>query len=137
MLLVDARFGPSKIHGYGLIAREPIPEGTVYWKLIPGFDAIISEEELLSFSASAHAHMEYYGFYDACLGKYVLCADDDKFTNHSDTPNSRYCGGCAVAIRDIAVGEEITDDYRQFGKILGEYRLASAYPALDEAVQAA
>ena len=38
MLLVKAWVGVSNIHGFGLIAHEFIPKGTVVWKLVPGFD---------------------------------------------------------------------------------------------------
>ena len=52
--------------------------------------------------------------------QYILCSDDARFFNHSDTPNteSREVAGedevITVAKRDIQPGEELTDDYRTF-----------------------
>ena len=51
---------------------------------------------------------------------YILCSDDARFFNHSDTPNteSREVDGedevITVAKRDMQPGEELTDDYRTF-----------------------
>jgi hypothetical protein len=54
MLLVKAWVGPSKIHGFGLIAHEFIPKGTVVWKLVPGFDVILSNDELERLPSPVH-----------------------------------------------------------------------------------
>lgn len=116
MLLVRAWVGPSKIHGLGLIAHEFIPEGTVVWKLVPGFDTILSEDDLTDLPEPAQELLEHYAFFHPVLKKYVLCADDDRFTNHSEDANVRFFGDHAVAIRDIFEGEEITDNYNEFGK---------------------
>ena len=114
MLLVNARVGISKIHGFGLIAQEFIPKGTVTWKLVPGFDCLFSEEELKSFPPSVQAQVHHYGHYDSERNRYVLCSDDARFTNHSDEPTELSCGDYSVAARDIQPGEEITCDYGDF-----------------------
>ena len=49
----------------------------------------------------------------------ILCFDDARFVNHSDTPNvaTNYAQdpyGLDVALRDIAAGEELTMDYAGF-----------------------
>ena len=115
MLLVRAWVGPSKIHGLGLIAHEFIPKGTVSWKLVPGFDAILSEEEVKDLPQSAQEQVKYYGFFHASFKKYILCADDDRFTNHSEEPNQKFYGDYSIAIRDIDSGEELTDNYGDYG----------------------
>lgn len=117
MLLVNARKGPSRIHGHGLIAREFIPAGTRIWELRPEFDVILTEEQLSRLSPSAQEQVRYYcyGNYDASQRTYILSSDDDRFTNHSDEPNSACVdetGRETVALRDIQPGEEITWDYR-------------------------
>ena len=116
MLLVKAWIGVSKIHGFGLIAHEFIPKGTVLWRLTPGFDVILSKNEFQVLPSTVQEQVIHYGFFHPNIERYILSADDDRFTNHSDTANSRFCGDHAIAIKDIHVGEEITDNYTEFGK---------------------
>lgn len=106
----------SKIHGFGLIAHEFIPKDTVVWKLVPGFDIVMSDDELQKLPSTTQEVIYHYGFFHLNLNAHVLCADDDRFTNHSDNANVRFNGDHAISIRDISEGEEITDDYREFGK---------------------
>ena len=115
MLIIRAWVGPSKIQGLGLIAHEFIPKGTVIWKLVPGFDLLLSDEEVKNLPPSAQEQVYHYAFFHPKLKKHVLCADDDKFTNHSDNANSRFCDDHAITIRDIQEGEEITDNYSEYG----------------------
>ena len=58
----------------------------------------------------------HYSFFHPDLKRHVLSADDDRFTNHSATANLRFLGDHAIASRDIHPGEEITDNYTEFGK---------------------
>ena len=118
MLLVKAWVGVSKIHGFGLIAHEFIPKGTVVWKLIRGFDVVLSEDELVRLPSSTQEQIRYYGFFHPELKRHIFCADDDRFTNHSDDANQRFCGDHAVAVRDIAPGEELTDNYNELERPL-------------------
>jgi len=116
MLLVRAWVGPSKIHGLGLIAYEFIPKDTVIWRLVPGFDAILTKVEFQALSHAAQEQINHYAFFYTQRNAYVLCADDARFTNHSDNANSRFCGDYDVAVRDIQAGEEITDNYTEYEK---------------------
>ena len=113
MLLVNARVGASAIHGLGLIARELIPAGTVIWRFTPGFDVEIPESSLSALSLAAREQVLHYAEHYAAEKKFVLSSDDDRFTNHSDSPNTAPHGDTMVALRDIQDGEEITCDYRQ------------------------
>lgn len=115
MLLVNAKAGPSKIHGLGLIAQEFIPKGTRIWVFQPGFDLVISEEYLQQLSETSQSQVRHYAFYDSQIRSYILSSDDDRFTNHSDDPNTQNDGNYTYAVRDIAPGEEITWDYRPRG----------------------
>ncbi|MDZ4724628.1 MAG: SET domain-containing protein [Leptospira sp.] len=118
MLLVKAWVGESKIHGLGVIAHEFIPEGTVTWRLVSGFDVLISLEELKNLPTTVQDQVQYYGFFHPDYEKHIFCVDDDRFTNHSDNANQRFCGDYSVAIRDIHPGEELTDNYNEFGRAL-------------------
>lgn len=118
MLLINARVGVSAIHGFGLIAQEFIPQGTCIWRFQPGFDLLIGEDEFLTLTAPAQQQIRHYAFFDQARRVFVLSSDDDRFTNHSETPNSQEeigGGDKSYATRDIRASEEITCDYRVWG----------------------
>jgi SET domain-containing protein len=119
MLFVRTRLAPSSIHGLGLFAAEPIPRGAEVWRFTPGFDLDLDPALVENQPAIFRERLLHYGYIDSRLGRYILCCDDARFINHSDTPNlrtdldgDRY--GVDIAARDIAAGEEITIDYRWF-----------------------
>jgi SET domain-containing protein len=114
MILVNASAGPSRIHGTGLIANVPISAGTVIWVLKPGFDLVLTKRELDELSPVAQEQIRNYIYIDVDTGKYVLCSDDAKFMNHSDSPNTSTQAGQTVALCDIEAGTELTGDYREF-----------------------
>lgn len=115
MLLVNARAGASRIHGIGLIAQEPIRCGTTIWRFEPGFDLELRETDLQRLSSAARDQVHHYAYYDRSTQCYRLSSDDDRFTNRSDSPNTRLRGPGACAEHDIKPGEEITIDYRELG----------------------
>ena len=55
----------------------------------------------------------YWSYFHVASRTFVMSSDDDRFTNHSDNPNTRVVGDCTVAVRDIQPGEEITNDYNE------------------------
>ena len=59
--------------------------------------------------------MLYHAIFDLERRVFVLSGDDDRFTNHSDAPNTRYDGRRSVAVCYLTVGDEITCDYRELG----------------------
>jgi SET domain-containing protein len=111
MLLVNAQAGPSGIHGIGLIAQEFIPKGTKIWHFMPGFDVSIPEADLQRLSPAARRQLFYYAYFHLGTRTFVLSSDDDRFTNHSDTPNTEPMDDYTIATRDIHPGEDITIDY--------------------------
>ena len=117
MLLVPVRVGPSLIHGLGAFAAAPIAEGTLVWRFTPGFDLDLDPRLLDEQPASFRDTLLHYGYIDPRAERFILCCDDARFINHSDSPNvgvrfelDRY--GVDIALRDIAAGEEITVDYQ-------------------------
>ncbi len=119
MLHVNTYIKQSEIHGTGLFAAESIPTGTVIWSYDPHHDRMFSQEEFDAFGPEMKKFAVKYMF--KYNGMYCLCIDDAKFFNHSDDPNCMSAGynaeflGYTVAKRDIAVDEELTDDYNGFG----------------------
>jgi SET domain-containing protein len=120
MLLVKTRIGLSSIHGIGLFADEDIPRGTVVWDFMPPFDVMVSAKKVNFLPEAARAQVLKYSYYDDDEGKYVLCGDDARHFNHSETPNTgngcgqNGTGNATIAICDIRAGEEITCNYFDF-----------------------
>src|SRR5262245_46463286 len=113
MLLVNAKAGPSRIHGNGLIAQQFIAKSTRVPEVMPGFDVLIPAADLEHLSPAAREQAIYWSYFHVASRKFVMSSDDDRFTNHSDDPNTRVVGDCTVAVRDIEPGEEITNDYSE------------------------
>lgn len=101
--------------GYGVFATELIPRGTFTWILDPldcRVPAKVSDRLVLALRAS----LERYAYQDS-HGHWVLPWDLGRFVNHSCDPNSVGGGDDAfeIAVRDILPGEQLTDDYAEFG----------------------
>jgi SET domain-containing protein len=118
MLLVKTYLAPSRIHGIGLFAGQPIAKGTVVWRLDLVIDVELTEADIEALAPPAREQIRKYTYMDLVRGKYVLCGDDARFFNHSDAPNCHDYpdgdGGTTVAARDIGEGEELTSDYSRF-----------------------
>jgi hypothetical protein len=114
MLLINASAGRSRIHGKGLIARELIPAGTLVWALKRGFDVELTKAQFEDLSPNARDQVARYIYTDVATGNYILCSDDAKYMNHSDTPNTRTEGQQTVATSPIEPGQEITCNYYEF-----------------------
>ncbi len=111
MLRVKAYIAPSGIHGMGLFAGEPIAKGSVVWGFDPPVDQRFKPEELRGMSGEMKLFLSRYAYSDR--GTLVLCGDHARFMNHSPEAN---CGNdptrqYTLALRDIAQGEELTDNY--------------------------
>jgi len=119
MLLVPTRIGSSTIHGIGVFAVAPIAKGAAVWRFAKGLDMEFSPDILPTLPTHAQQFFSHYGYLDRNVQRIVLCFDDARFVNHSDTPNvaTDYAQdpyGLDVALRDIAAGEELTMDYAGF-----------------------
>lgn len=115
MMLVRCVLAPSCLHGLGLFAAEPVAQGTTVWRFTVNFDLLIDP------AAHDRQHSEFlqtYAQFCERAGLWLLCGDHARFINHSAKPNIS-CGlplsdpaAVDVALRDIAAGDEITQDYR-------------------------
>jgi SET domain-containing protein len=116
MMLVRTRVGPSRIHGSGLFAIDPLPAGTPIWRFQPGFDHDFSPEQFAALPEPAHEHTRWFCFVSKIDGHVILSGDHACFINHSPAHNTGAPPNApapvtTVALRDIAAGEEITCDY--------------------------
>ena len=116
MLLVKTKIRSSNIAGIGLFADELIPKGKCIWKFKEGFGKDYPD----TLEGAAKSFFSTYAYQNPTTLNYVLCADNARFFNHSDTPNTDCLNNpddedtMDVATRDIQIGEELTIDYRKF-----------------------
>jgi SET domain-containing protein len=118
MLVVKTYLSLAGAKGIGLFAAESIQKGVIWWKDDASFNRVIPKAEADAYSELSKEFLETYATLKGDGGWY-LCTDNARFVNHSDNPNTKpqnHIGpdgsGDWVASRDIAVGEEITSDYR-------------------------
>lgn len=112
MLMVKTQVKPSPIAGLGLYAVEAITAGQVWWRFDRRLDRTFSSEEYSQFPTQTREWLRTYAYLQN--GQWVLCGDHAMFVNHSDQPNSITVGDESIALRDIAPGEEIVENYREF-----------------------
>ena len=105
----ELRFiSPEK--GYGVIATKLIPKGTITWAF-DELDRVFTAQEFNSMDDRYREILDKYCYRDHD-GQFILCWDNSRFVNHSFRSS---CISTAynfeLAVRDIHVGEELTDDY--------------------------
>jgi len=129
MLKVNTRLDRSPIQGMGLYAAEFIPKGTVVWEFASEIDTVYHHAKLRSLcDQNLRTFLFIYTYYSRGLGGYVLCGDHARFVNHNEEANL-YCDDRerCIAARDIAEGEEITDNYFLYDHPEGEEYIPEAY----------
>lgn len=96
--------------GFGVVATEFIPKGTITWAS-DGLDQIISPGRVPDFPECMRAYIDKYAYKNGG-GDLILCWDHSRFINHSCHPTSLAPGfDIEIAVRDIYPGEQVTDDY--------------------------
>jgi hypothetical protein len=96
--------------GYGLFTTAFIPKGTITFAR-DLFDIAIDPSDPFVTDPVYGEVVEKYSYIDRS-GKHVITWDHGKFVNHCCDSNSVLTGyGFEIATRDIANGEELTDDY--------------------------
>lgn len=105
----ELRFVSSEI-GYGIFATEFIPQGTIMW-VKDELDRIILKDDLAKLTPPNLENLLKYTYRNH-EGNYIFCWDLTRYVNHSFEPNSMLTPlGFEIAITDIQIGDEITNDY--------------------------
>lgn len=100
----------SKEVGYGVVATEFIPAGTITW-VLDKLDREFSPEQFHAMGAKYQEILDTYCFRNN-KGNYILCWDNGRFVNHSFNSNCLTTAyDFEIAVKDIQVGEQLTDDY--------------------------
>lgn len=121
MLLIPATPRSSSIHGIGLFADAAIPKGTAIWRFSPGLDLEIEPAAFEAMDQRERDTILFYGFHSRKTGKYHLSFDNVRFINHAEQGNVTVDTSAVgeiefplIAARDIAAGEELTQNYSKF-----------------------
>lgn len=118
MFTVKTFVEKSAINGMGCMAAEFIQKDTTIWVFQENFDQRINEIQFAQLPAIAQEFILHYGYYSKREGGYILCMDNAKYTNHSNDPNMRMVDERhSISIKDIQIGEEITEDYFYFDEL--------------------
>jgi SET domain-containing protein len=119
MYIIQTRLGRSTIPGagIGLFAAEPLKKGQIVWNFT-SWHREFDPEDMDELPEVAQDLVLFYGYFSQADQCYALDVDNGRFTNHSEQPTLISAQsddgklGCLQAARDIAVGEELTINYR-------------------------
>lgn len=115
MMMVETELRPSSIHGIGVFVTEQVRKGDLIWRFDSRIDRVFSDQEVDAMPERLRRFLRTYSTLHGELNLWVLCGDNGRHFNHSETPNTRSLGiafGDDVAASDIAPGTELTSDYR-------------------------
>ena len=119
MLLVKTTVKESTVPniGWGLFADQDISKGDVIWEFNHLVDKVVPVQKLEYLSEIENEYLKKYAY--RVGDDLILCSDDGKYINHSDTPNvDDFIDGdnrsLTVANRDIKAGEELFSNYAAF-----------------------
>ncbi len=99
--------------GYGVFATAPIPAGTIVY-VKDSLEIVVSPHDYLLHSPQMREVVDRYSYIDE-RGNRIVSWDFAKYVNHCCNCNTISTGyGFEIAIRDIAAGEQITDEYGIF-----------------------
>jgi hypothetical protein len=114
MMMVDTELRASAIHGIGVFLLEPVRRGDLIWQFDGRIDRVYSETELESLPERMRSFLRTYSTLHEPTGLWVLCGDNGRHFNHSDTPNTMshaIAFGRDTAADDLPIGTELTSDY--------------------------
>lgn len=114
MLMVETELRQSEIHGTGVFLREPVRKGDLIWRFDSRIDRVYSGEEIESLPDLTQRFLRTYSTWHEATQLWILCGDNGRHFNHSDTPNTLSLGtgfGDDVAAEDLPAGVELTTNY--------------------------
>lgn len=125
MFTVKTKVDRSLINGLGVFSCEFVPKNTIIWKYQEGFDQTITEEEFNNLPEIAKNFIKFYRYLNKAQGGHILCADNARYVNHSKyDANILTCSiDSCKSIKDIEIGDEITEDYYGFDELAYEQLL--------------
>lgn len=96
--------------GIGIVATAPLPVGTIVY-VYDSMEIVVRPDDPRLKSPLYSQLFDHFSFSDK-HGNRVVCWDHGRYMNHCCNPNTlSMTNGCNIVIRDIAAGEELTEDY--------------------------
>jgi hypothetical protein len=114
MLTIKTYLAASTIHGVGVFAGDNINKGMIVCYYNPLFDQALTPEDILKFPKPVREFIRSHAYLDSNRNRYILLADNGKYINHHNMPNTDCDGDHDVSNRSILCGEEITSNYFTF-----------------------
>ena len=118
MIHIKYTLDKSDKHGIGLFANQDIKKGELVYTASPILDMNITQEQFDSLDEREKKEVLWWGFFDEPSQMWHVDFDVSKFVNHSYdaslTQDPDRDEAYLVATRDIAVGEELTQNYLEF-----------------------
>ena len=114
MLMVETELRPSPIHGIGVFLLQPARQGELIWRFDSRIDRVYTEDEINTFPDHMRRFLRTYSTWHEETRLWVLCGDNARHFNHSDTPNTisnAIAFGEDRAAMDLPVGAELTSNY--------------------------
>lgn len=100
----------NKQIGFGIVATQLIPAGTITW-VLDSLDMAFTPAQIELLDSEIKKILDIY-CYIANTGNWVYCWDISKYMNHSFNSNCLTTAyDFELAIRDIQKGEQLTCDY--------------------------
>lgn len=123
MYLVQVTVKESSIDGKGVFTLQDIKVGDVVWKFDPSHDKILTRAEFDALNQEEKKVLRRVAYLSKNTERWVYPPENDPalFTNHSKENNLSATLNTSiseepifVANRDIAAGEELTNNYHEF-----------------------
>ena len=103
----------NEVVGSGVVATAPLPKGTILY-VIDSLEIEVTSKQFNKLDSKLRNIVDTYSYINE-KGHRILSWDNAKYVNHKCECNSMSTGyGFEIAIKDIAIGEEITDEYGLF-----------------------
>jgi uncharacterized protein len=115
MLMVETELRPSPIHGIGVFLVQPVRQGELIWRFDSRIDRVYTEEEMDTFPDHMKRFLRIYSTWHETTRLWVLCGDNARHFNHSETPttiSNAISFGEDRAAADLPADAELTSDYR-------------------------
>lgn len=128
MYLIKVTIRASAIEGKGVFAGQEINKGEIVWKFTDGHDQTLTVGEYGALSQAGKDHIDKVAYFSPTSHLYIFPPENDPalYTNH-DAQNHNLSAltdptvssePYFIANRDIASGEELTNNYHEFDQAI-------------------